>query len=675
VTGQRAITSVLVANRGEIARRVFRTCRRLGIRTVAVVSDADRGAPFASEADSAVHIGGRTPAESYLRADAVLDAAMRAGADAIHPGYGFLSENAIFARSVSQAGLVWIGPSAEAIAAMGSKTEARTRMQDAGVPIVPGAHLHAGDDPLDAASAVGFPLLVKASAGGGGRGMRLVRTPGALLDSIDSAQREAAAAFGDSTVFLERFVPRSRHVEVQLIGDHFGTIVALHERDCSIQRRHQKVIEEAPSPAVDPALRERLNAMAATAGRALAYSGVGTVEFLLAEGAEEFFFLEVNTRLQVEHPVTEAITDLDLVELQITVAEGRPLPTEIQSRPIRGWAMEARLYAEDPRRGFVPVSGRLTRLRVPDHVRVDAGVEDGSEVSPFYDPMVAKIVAHGATRDEAARILSDALMRAEIQGMVTNRDFLVRVLRHPEFRAGRADTTFLDQHADGELTDPLVGPARRRLAALAAAIALQARHRRDARVLATLPSGWRNNPALPQRVVLDDGDVETTVLYRFARDGSTLAQASVNGHVISEVQLAACSENEVRLIADGLESRYGVASDAEMVHVSTAEGEVSWRRRPRFADASTAAEAGSLMSPMPGIVTRLDATVGMTTKAGQPLLVLEAMKMEHEIVASADGTLTELRVAEGDHVQAGQVLAVIESTLAVRPVASPTLDG
>ncbi|HYI38407.1 MAG TPA: biotin carboxylase N-terminal domain-containing protein, partial [Thermoleophilaceae bacterium] len=386
----------MVANRGEIARRIFRTCRRLGIGTVAVYSEADAEALFVREADRAVAIGGPAPADSYLRGDAVVQAALDAGADALHPGYGFLAENAAFARSVSDAGLTWIGPAPEAIEAMGSKTEARDRMESAGVPVLPGRRLEGeeGDALAAIADDIGYPLLVKASAGGGGKGMRLVESAGELQGGVEGARREAAGAFGDDTVFLERFAPRSRHVEIQIMGDMEGAVAALGERDCSVQRRHQKVIEESPSPAVDEALRTKMSEAAVAAGQTLGYVGAGTVEFLLTEEGE-FFFLEVNTRLQVEHPVTELVTGLDLVELQIAVAEGRPLPAEAIRPELRGHAVEARLYAEDAAHDFLPVTGTLSRFRVPEGVRVDTGVEDGAEISPFYDPMVAKVVAHG----------------------------------------------------------------------------------------------------------------------------------------------------------------------------------------------------------------------------------------------------------------------------------------
>ncbi|MCW2998972.1 MAG: Methylcrotonoyl-CoA carboxylase [Solirubrobacterales bacterium] len=639
---------LLVANRGEIARRVFATCRRLGISTVAVYSDPDADALFVREADLAIALGGSTPADSYLRGDAVIAAARAAGADAIHPGYGFLSENAAFAQAVTDAGLIWVGPSPEAITAMGSKTRARERMQAAGVPVLPGAHLADGDD-LDAAAAdVGFPLLVKASAGGGGKGMRLVEEPAALAGAVAAAQREAGSAFGDPTVFLERYAPRSRHVEVQLMGDAHGTVVALHERDCSVQRRHQKVIEEAPSPAVTPELRAALADAAVKAGQALQYTGAGTVEFLLtADG--EFFFLEVNTRLQVEHPVTEAVTGLDLVELQLLAAEGRPLPPEALDAPLRGWAMEARLYAEDPANDFLPVTGTLTRFQVGPGVRVDTGVQSGSEISPFYDPMIAKVIAHGATREEAARRLADALARAQVQGTVTNRDFLVRVLRHPEFLAGEADTSFLDRTDPAALGAPLLDAEATKLAALAAALAGAAARRADAQILRTLPSGWRNNPAVPQTVTYAGAhDEELVVTYRYDRSGTQLAEPA-------GVQLHRVTPTEVQLTAGGLRRTYRVTPDA----VSTLDGEAPLRELPRFSDPSTALTAGSLTSPMPGTVLRVLADAGAIVVAGQPLLVLEAMKMEHEIVAPAPGTLSDLPVVPGDQVQAGTILAVI----------------
>jgi acetyl/propionyl-CoA carboxylase alpha subunit len=632
---------------------------------VAVFSEPDATAPFVREADCAVALGGSTPAESYLRGEAVVEAARRTDADAIHPGYGFLAENAGFAQAVLDAGLIWIGPSPEAIEAMGSKTEARARMQAAGVPVLPGASLDGerGDALRAVAEGVGFPILVKAAAGGGGKGMRLVEAADGLEAGVDAARREAIGAFGDDTLFLERFAPRARHVEIQIVGDAHGRVASLHERDCSVQRRHQKVIEESPSPAVDPPLREAMSAAAVAAGEELEYAGAGTVEFLLTEGGE-FFFLEVNTRLQVEHPVTELVTGLDLVELQLLIAEERPLPPEAADPALRGHALEARLYAEDAAHDFLPVTGRLTRFAVEgEGVRVDTGVEDGSSVSPFYDPMLAKVIAHGRTREDAARRLADALARAELHGTTTNRDFLVRVLRHPEFLAGGADTGFLERHDPAALAAPLVGPEGRRRAAAAAALAGQAGRREAAHALRTLPSGWRNNPLEePQPATFVAGEEEISVGYRFARGGS-LARLRVGEQRLAEPRLHACTPDFVDLEVDGVRRRYRVTDPAEgaLVHVNTEEGQVDLLEKPRFTDPAEALEEGTLVAPMPGTVTRLMVRAGAEVAAGQPLLALEAMKMEHEFTAPADGVLAEVRVEEGSQVETGAVLAVVEA--------------
>ncbi len=651
---------VLVANRGEITRRIFRTCRRLGIGTVAVYSEADAEALFVREADRAVAIGGSAPADSYLRGDAVVQAALDAGADAIHPGYGFLAENAAFARSVSDAGLTWIGPAPEAIEAMGSKTEARDRMERAGVPVLPGQRLdgEAGDALVAIADSVGFPLLVKASAGGGGKGMRLVESAGELQGGVDGARREAAGAFGDDTVFLERFAPRSRHVEIQIMGDTEGTVAALGERDCSVQRRHQKVIEEAPSPAVDDSLRNRMSEAAVAAGQALGYVGAGTVEFLLTESGD-FFFLEVNTRLQVEHPVTELVTGLDLVELQLMVAEGGQLPEEAIRPALKGHAVEARLYAEDAANDFLPVTGTLSRFHVPAGVRVDTGVESGAEISPFYDPMVAKVVAHGSTRADAVRLLADALARAELHGTTTNRDFLVGVLRHDEFVRGEADTSFLDRHDPAVLAGPLLSDHEQRMAVAAAALALQAARREQATVLAPVPSGWRNVPAAPHEVTFADGERELVVAYAFDRE-NRLVTLKVDGDEIDGAVLHDAAPDHVDLEAGGHRRRFGVhAEPGGAVHVNCDAGQLSLVEQPRHPQIEDVAAAGSLASPMPGSVWKVLAAAGDDVEKGQPLLIIEAMKMEHEIVAPVAGPLEELRVAEGDQVDAGTILAVI----------------
>jgi propionyl-CoA carboxylase alpha chain len=471
------ITRLLVANRGEIARRVFATCRRLGIATVAVASDADADSLHAREADHTVRLPGRAPAETYLRADLIVAAARAAGADAVHPGYGFLAENADFAAAVIDAGLVWVGPPPKAIAAMGSKLEAKQLLEQAGVPMLASW--------TDLAEVSEFPVLVKASAGGGGRGMRVARSLGELAEAHAAAQREAEAAFGDGTVFCERYVETGRHIEVQIFADAHGTVIALGERECSIQRRHQKIVEEAPSAAVDEDLRARLFDAAVTAARAVGYVGAGTVEFLLEESSGDFFFLEMNTRLQVEHPVTEAVTGLDLVRWQLLVADGEPLPLT-HAPPTRGHAVEVRLYAEDPAADWRPSTGTLHRFAVPDAalafvthreegVRLDSAVADSSVVSVHYDPMLAKVIAWAPTRAEAARALAGALARARVHGVVSNRDLLVRILREPEFLAGGTDTAYLNRHP--EVFAPLLPAAEEPVAYLAAALAAAARRR------------------------------------------------------------------------------------------------------------------------------------------------------------------------------------------------------
>ncbi|HEX5497283.1 MAG TPA: biotin carboxylase N-terminal domain-containing protein, partial [Mycobacteriales bacterium] len=492
------ITRLLVANRGEIARRIMTTCRALGIGTVAVYADADADAPHVAEADVAVRLPGSAPADTYLRADLLLAAAGRTGADAVHPGYGFLSENAAFARAVADAGLVWVGPPAAAIAAMGSKLRAKELVVAAGVPALPTLPADGPDSPdgpgAPAGSGFDFPLLVKASAGGGGRGMRVVRDAGSLAGAVASARREAAAAFGEDTVFCEPWLEPCRHVEVQVVADTHGRVVALGERECSIQRRHQKIVEETPSPAVGPVLRERLCRAAVAAAGAVGYTGAGTVEFLLAPDGR-FFFLEMNTRLQVEHPVTECVTGLDLVRLQLEVAEGAPLGFDTPPAP-RGHAIEARVYAEDPAAGWRPSTGVVSTVEVPGvvarfappaghGVRLDSGVADGSTVGSHYDAMIGKVIAWAPDRPAAARMLAAALAGARLHGVTTNRDLLIRVLRHPDFLAGSTDTGFLDAHP--EVTEPLLGAAGVRLAALAAALAGMAGRRAGARVLGMLP--------------------------------------------------------------------------------------------------------------------------------------------------------------------------------------------
>ncbi|MDT7614675.1 MAG: propionyl-CoA carboxylase alpha chain [Pseudonocardiales bacterium] len=647
------IQKLLIANRGEIAARVMRTAHALGISTVAVFSDPDADAPFVALADEAVRLPGSAPGDTYLRGDLVLAAAKATGADAIHPGYGFLSENAGFARECATAGVTFIGPPPEAIASMGSKVEAKALMEAAGVPVLPGATITDSTDLAAVAAAIGFPVLVKAAFGGGGRGMRVVHTPDELTDAVDGARREAASAFGDGTVFLERFVVDPRHVEVQIVGDTHGTVVHLFERECSIQRRYQKIVEEAPSPAVDDALRAELGAAAVAAGKALGYTGVGTVEFVLdAKGA--FHFLEVNTRLQVEHPVTELVTGLDLVEVQLRVAEGDPLPESVTGARIDGHAIEVRLYAEDVPAGFLPATGTLHRCRIAPSsgIRVDTGVVDGSVVGTAYDPMLAKVIAHGPTRADAARRLARALQDAQLHGVTTNRDLLVGILREEEFLAGGTDTGYLTRH------DPATLAATPSVAthAAAAALATQAGNRDGARVLGTLPSGWRNVASAPQRVSYTVGEETLEVGYRLSRDG---LRVTVDGEPL-DARLLSAAPDAVALEVGGVRRAYAVHRVGGVAYVDGPDGSSALAEVPRFADPNAVAHAGSLLAPMPGGVVRVLAEPGAAVTAGQPLVVLEAMKMEHTVVAPVDGTVTELHVAPGDQVDTGQVLAVVD---------------
>ncbi|MFJ8633952.1 biotin carboxylase N-terminal domain-containing protein [Streptomyces sp. NPDC093568] len=612
------ITSVLVANRGEIACRVFRTCRESGIRTVAVYSDADANALHTRVADTAVRLPGSAPADTYLDGGLIVKAAVASGADAVHPGYGFLSENADFARAVLDAGLVWVGPPPEAIEAMASKTRAKELM---------------GLAPLEEVTEADLPVLVKAAAGGGGRGMRIVRRLEDLSAALESARSEAASAFGDGEVFVEPYVENGRHVEVQILADTHGTVWALGTRDCSLQRRHQKVIEEAPAPGLSEQLTDELHALAVRAARAVDYVGAGTVEFLVA--GDKAHFLEMNTRLQVEHPVTEAVFGLDLVAEQLRVAEGHPLA----DGPPRacGHAVEARLYAEDPARDWAPQTGTLHRFAVPEGVRLDTGFTDGDDIGVHYDPMLAKLVAHAPTRAEAVRKLAGALERATLHGPVTNRHLLVRSLRHEEFTSARMDTGFYDRHLT-DLTEPSPDPH----AALAAALA-------DAHGRSRF-GGWRNVPSQPQTKRYKVAGEEIEVHYRHTRAG-----LEADG-----VRVVHADASLVVLEVDGVRRNFEVARYGDEIHVNTTR----LAALPRFPDPTAQHAPGSLLAPMPGTVVRVaeGLTEGSTVAAGQPLLWLEAMKMEHKITAPATGTLSALNAVPGQQVAVGSLLAVVQET-------------
>ncbi|MEU0949083.1 biotin carboxylase N-terminal domain-containing protein [Streptomyces canus] len=612
------ITSVLVANRGEIACRIFRTCHELGIRTVAVYSDPDADALHTRVADTAVRLPGAAPADTYLRAGLVVKAALASGADAVHPGYGFLSENADFARAVLDAGLVWIGPPPSAIEAMASKTRAKELM---------------GLAPLGDVTPADLPVLVKAAAGGGGRGMRIVRRMEDLTAALESARAEAAGAFGDGEVFVEPYVEDGRHVEVQILADTHGTVWALGTRDCSLQRRHQKVIEEAPAPGLPDDLGAELHELAVRAARAVDYVGAGTVEFLVSDTTAHF--LEMNTRLQVEHPVTEAVFGIDLVAEQIRIAEGAPLPDEPPHA--RGHAVEARLYAEDPARDWTPQTGTLHHFSVPPSVRLDTGYENGDDIGVHYDPMLAKVVAHAPTRAEAVRRLAGALEKATIHGPTTNRDLLVNSLRHKEFTTARMDTGFYDRH----LTELVGGPGEP-YAPLAAALA-------DA-VGRSRFGGWRILHSAPQTKRYAMAGEEHEVRYRHTRDG-----LEADG-----VRVIHADASAVVLEVDGVRRKFEVARYGNQVYV----GGTALTALPRFPDPTAQLAPGSLLAPMPGTVVRVadGLTEGSAVEAGQPLLWLEAMKMEHRITAPHTGTLSELNAVVGQQVTVASLLAVVRPT-------------
>jgi acetyl/propionyl-CoA carboxylase alpha subunit len=646
--------TVLVANRGEIARRVFTTCRRLGIGTVAVYTDPDAGSPHVAEADARVRLPGTS---GYLDIDALIAAAKSAGADAIHPGYGFLAENAEFAAAVQDAGLRWIGPPVAAVAAMGSKIEAKKIMSAAGVPVLDELDPETVDESQ-------LPVLVKASAGGGGRGMRVVTELSALAHEVAAARREAASAFGDDAVFCERYLRTGHHIEVQVLADRHGTVWAVGERECSIQRRHQKVIEEAPSPLVErtAGMRDKLFDAARLAATAIGYEGAGTVEFL-ADDDGSFYFLEMNTRLQVEHPVTECVTGLDLVELQLQTADGVRLAPEPPGS--QGYSIEARLYAEDPGHRWQPQAGTVYRFAVPTAqaaftpltragVRVDSGVVDGSQVSIYYDPMLAKVIAYAPTRTQAAGLLADALTRTRVHGVRTNRDLLVNVLRHPAFLAGNTDTAFFDTHDLATLATPLATAQAVRLSAVAAALADAAENRSTATVFASTPSGWRNLTSGYQvKGYVDAGRAEHDVRYRFARHGLELPDDDAT-------TLVSATEDEVVLSVAGVERAFAVARYDDTIYVDSPLGSVRLTAMPRYPEPQAAAQPGSLLAPMPGAVVRVGVGVGDTVRAGQPVVWLEAMKMEHAISAPTDGVLVELAVTAGQQVDLGAVLARVE---------------
>lgn len=640
-----SFSTLLIANRGEIARRVIRSAHDMGLRCVAVYVDADADAPFVQDADEAVRLE-----TSYLDGAAVLDAAGSTGAGAIHPGYGFLSENAGFADDVIAAGITWVGPSPEAIEQMGDKIAAKALAERCDVPTLPGS-----EDPRDA-ERVGFPLLVKAAAGGGGKGMRIVASAAELDEAVVAAKREALGGFGDDRVFVERYVSRARHIEIQILGDGEGNVVHFGERECSIQRRHQKILEESPSPRIDDDLRARMGEAALRLARELGYQSAGTVEFLFDDESGEFFFLEVNTRLQVEHPVTEMVTGTDLVREQLRIAAGEPLGYEQDAISFRGAAVEARLYAEDPANDFLPAIGTLTAFDPPasPEVRWDSGVARGSVVGTDFDPMLAKVIAYAPTRREAAGRLALALTRTHLGGVVTNRDFLVATLRSEAFLAGDTTTDFIER------IDPprrlAVSDADILRAAQVAALWVQGENRGQAQVLEKIPSGWRNGRLPPQKIELfRDGDGDATVVaYRSNRDGSFRFETGETARIHD------WREGAIDVEIAGRRSNSCVTRSGDDLVVQTPLGDVTFRQRPRFKVPGADDEGGGFVAKMPGKVIEVRVKVGDHVKAGDTLLVLEAMKMEHPMRAGEDGIVVEIRASEGEQVEAGAVLLVVE---------------
>ncbi|HXU34923.1 MAG TPA: acetyl-CoA carboxylase biotin carboxylase subunit [Blastocatellia bacterium] len=654
---------ILIANRGEIAVRVMRTCRSMGISTVAVYSDADARSPHVRLADEAVHIGPAPSKDSYLNVQKIIDAAKRTKADAIHPGYGFLSENADFAEACEAAGLTFIGPAPEVIRKMGLKNTARQIMSSAGVPVVPG---YDGEDQSPAvlhekAMTIGLPVLIKASAGGGGKGMRVIRDQNELADSIEAARREAEKAFGDGTLLIEKYIENARHIEVQILGDHHDNLIHLFERECSIQRRHQKIIEETPSPALSSELRERLCETAITAGRAIGYTNAGTVEFILAPSGE-FYFIEVNTRLQVEHPITEMITGLDLVRLQIEIAEGRSLSIAQDDVKQAGHAIEARLYAEDPANGFLPATGTILDWRAPVSIRglrIDSGVELDTEVGIHYDPMLAKVIARAADREAALQKLVYGLQHLSVLGVATNRELLIRILEHSEFQSGQYHTDFVTQHLD-----ELIAGDRDEDTLVAAVVAsyLHRKTQDEANVLPKAPLHYRNNPFRDPSIKLQVAGVTHEVSWKqIAHNEFTVSAGDWQANLRLVSSELPSERGKVGLEIDGIQRTFRIAEASDQFFVQSGSLSRVVTRLSRYPRPAKASEHESAFAPMPGQVLKILVAVGQQVSAGAALVVLEAMKMEQTLRASTDGVVEAILVKPGDVVAPGDTLVEIKA--------------
>ena len=637
--------SLLIANRGEIAVRIIETAHEMGIRCIAVYVDADADALFVKAADEAVYL----PDGGYLDGNLIIDAAKRTGAQAIHPGYGFLSENASFARKVLKENIVWVGPSPHVISVMGDKLKAKELATKADVPTLPMTSV-----PSEAKK-IGYPLLIKAAAGGGGKGMRVVQSQKDLKESIASAQREALTGFGDDRVFIERYVEKSRHIEIQILGDAHGNIVHLGERECSIQRRHQKIIEESPSPRVSPEIRDAMGSAAVKLAKKIKYQSAGTVEFLFDDKTGEFWFLEVNTRLQVEHPVTEEVTGMDLVYEQLRIARGEELGYEQDEITWNGHAIEARLYAEDPNNDFLPETGTLIAFEedYDAEARWDTGVESGSVVGTSFDPMLAKVISYGATRTDAAIKLARALEAAHIGGLTTNRDFLISTLKTKEFLDGDTTTDFIDRVKPSRVLE--ISDEDMNHTTAIAALWIQELNRQDDNILGHLPSGWTNGRTPKQNIQFKYKDQEINVEYRAKRDGSFAI------HNSSIAFIYECYKNGIDLEFDGRRHFSKVTIHKNLLLVHMPFGDILLEIIPRFVVPGVEVQAGGLVAPMPGKVIDLKVKKGSKVKSGETLVILEAMKMEHSIKATEDGVISELFIASNDQVENGALLMVLDS--------------
>ncbi|MBQ4818992.1 biotin carboxylase N-terminal domain-containing protein [Aquimarina sp. MMG016] len=653
------ISTILIANRGEIASRVIRTCKKIGITCVAVYSDADKDAPYVKQADMSIYIGASEPANSYLDQDKVIAAAKRSGSDAIHPGYGFLSENASFARKCEEANIIFIGPNSQAIEAMGSKSQAKTIMEESGVPVIPG---YKGKDQSEdilktEALKIGFPVLLKATAGGGGKGMRIVYEEKEIANAIISAKREAKNAFGDDELLIEKYIESGRHIEFQIFGDQQGNVVHLLERECTIQRRYQKVIEESPSPIMTEELRATMGEAAVLAAKALNYDNAGTVEFIFDDKTGDFYFLEVNTRLQVEHPVTEAITGLDLVQMQIESAQGLPLQISQEDVKADGYAIEARLYAEDAANNFAPVTGTVHQFNFPDieGLRVESAIESGSEISMFYDPMIAKIIVKDKDRLSAHSKLGYALQQMICLGTVTNQSFLQTLIQHKDFKNGDYNTHFIDEHINLSEIHSL---SKVRIQEIAIVITLHSWHDRESSrgVLKSLPSGWRSNFYEYQKEIFIINGEKLMVQYKYENQNFTLL---VNDQEFT-AEIVEVVKDKARFSINGIQKDYTVFSEGNDYFVHTATiGNVQMTRQDRFPVKEKEVVKGGYESPIPSQIVKIHVSEGDKVKEGDPLIVISSMKMENILLANENGTVEEVYVEEGNNVEAGFLLLKI----------------